>query len=161
MGADFFDKKRQKGYTVSIGMERIVMYSDGGSRGNPGPAALGVFIETLDKRYGEFLGVRTNNYAEYAAIISGMKKVKSLLGKDRAKKAHLDCYMDSELACRQLNHEYRIKDADIQRMFIEIWNEMLDFGKVTFTHVPRERNTIADAEANKAMDEASKQRGLL
>jgi ribonuclease HI len=142
-------------------MEKIVMYSDGGSRGNPGPSALGVHIETLGKRYGEFLGTRTNNYAEYAAIVFGMKKTKALLGKDRAKKAHLDCYMDSELACRQLNHEYRIKDADIQKMFIEIWNEMLDFGKVTFTHVPREKNAVADAEANRAMDATSQQRKLL
>lgn len=63
------------------------MYSDGGSRGNPGPAALGVYIETLDKAFGEFLGNKTNNEAEYAAIVAGLKKIKSLLGKEKAKKS--------------------------------------------------------------------------
>lgn len=135
-------------------MEKIIMYSDGGSRGNPGPAALGVFIETLDKRYGEYLGTKTNNEAEYAAIVSGLRKIKALLGKDRAKKVAVECRMDSELACKQLNHIYKIENAKLQPLFLEVWNLMLDFGEVRFVHVFREKNTIADAEANKAMDEA-------
>ncbi|MDP3957655.1 MAG: RNase H family protein, partial [bacterium] len=89
-------------------MEKIIMYSDGGSRGNPGPAALGVFIETLDKSYGEYLGEKTNNEAEYAAIIFGLRKIKALIGKAKAKKAVIECRMDSELACKHLNHEYKI-----------------------------------------------------
>ena len=137
------------------------IYTDGGSRGNPGPAALGVFIETLDKRFGEFLGEKTNNEAEYAAIVAALKKIKALLGKEKAKHATVECRMDSELACRQLNHEYKIENAKLQPLFLGIWNLMLDFGKATFTHVPREQNTIADAEANKAMDEATNQNRLL
>jgi ribonuclease HI len=136
-------------------MEKIIMYTDGGSRGNPGPAALGVFIETLDKRYGEYLGTKTNNEAEYAAIVSGLRKIKALLGKDRAKKTAVECRMDSELACRQLNHEYKIENAKLQPLFLEVWNLMLDFGEVRFVHVFREKNTVADAEANKAMDTAA------
>lgn len=136
-------------------MERIVMYSDGGSRGNPGPAALGVHIETLGKRYGEPLGIRTNNEAEYAAIVFGLKKIKALLGKDRAKRSSVECRMDSELACRQLNHEYKIENAKLQPLFLEVWNLMLDFGEVRFVHIPRERNAIADACANEAMDRAA------
>jgi ribonuclease HI len=58
-------------------MEKIVMYSDGGSRGNPGPAALGVYIETLEKSYGEYLGTKTNNEAEYAGIVFGLKSRRS------------------------------------------------------------------------------------
>lgn len=135
-------------------MEKIIMYSDGGSRGNPGPAALGVFIETLDKRYGEYLGTKTNNEAEYAAIVSGLRKIKALLGKDRAKKMAVECRMDSELACKQLNHIYKIENAKLQPLFLEVWNLMLDFSEVRFVHVFREKNTVADAEANKAMDEA-------
>ncbi len=131
------------------------MYTDGGSRGNPGPAALGVFIETLDKRFGEYLGTKTNNEAEYAAIAAGLRKIKSLVGKDRAKRCRIDCRMDSELACRQLNHVYKIENAKLQPLFLDIWNLSLDFGEVTFTHVPRERNMVADAEANRAMDEAA------
>ncbi len=142
-------------------MEKIVLYTDGGSRGNPGPSALGVHIETLSKSYGEFLGEKTNNEAEYAAIVSALKKVKSLIGKERAKSASLEVRMDSELACKQLNHEYKIENAKLQPLFLEVWNLTLDFGKVIFVHVPREQNTLADAEANKAMDLVLKQPGLL
>lgn len=131
------------------------MYSDGGSRGNPGPAALGVFIETLDKRFGEYLGHKTNNEAEYAAIAAGLRKIKAIIGKDRAKRARIECRMDSELACRQLNHVYKIENEKLQPLFFEVWNLMLDFGQVSFSHVPREQNAVADAEANRAMDGAA------
>lgn len=136
------------------------MYSDGGSRGNPGPSALGVYIETLNKKYGEFLGKKTNNEAEYQAIIFGLKKIKTLIGKAVAKKTAVECRMDSELACKQLNHEYKIENEKLQPLFLEIWNLMLDFSEVKFVHVMREYNTVADAEANRAMDEAEKQKNL-
>lgn len=142
-------------------MEKIVMYSDGGSRGNPGPAALGVYIETLDKRFGEFLGTKTNNEAEYAAIIAGLKKIKAMIGKEKAKKTQVECRMDSELACKQLNHEYKIENEKLQPLFFQVWNLMLDFEEVRFVHVYREKNTVADAEANKAMDAHAKQKTLL
>ncbi len=141
-------------------MKKIVMYSDGGSRGNPGPAALGVYIETLDKRYGEFLGTKTNNEAEYSAIVFGLKKIKSLVGKASAKQTSVECRMDSELACKQLNHQYKIENEKLQPHFLEIWNLMLDFSEVKFTHVRRELNTIADAEANRAMDDYARNRNL-
>lgn len=136
------------------------MYSDGGSRGNPGPAALGVYLETLDKRYGEFLGTKTNNEAEYSAIVFGLKKIKSLIGKAKAKQTDVECRMDSELACKQLNHEYKIENEKLQPLFLEIWNLMLDFSEVKFVHVRRELNTVADACANEAMDEAAKKKSL-
>lgn len=136
------------------------MYSDGGSRGNPGPAALGVYIETLDNAFGEFLGTKTNNEAEYAAIVAGLKKIKSTIGKDKAKKMKVECRMDSELACRQLNHEYKIENEKLQPLFLQVWNLMLDFAEVKFVHVRREHNVRADAEANKAMDEHAKKKGL-
>lgn len=141
-------------------MEKIVVYTDGGSRGNPGPAALGVYIETLDKRFGEFLGEKTNNEAEYAAIVAALKKIKSLVGKDKAKQTMVECRMDSELACRQLNHQYKIENERLQPLFLAVWNLMLDFHEVRFVHVPREKNTVADAEANRAMDEAARQQNL-
>lgn len=136
------------------------MYTDGGSRGNPGPAALGVFIETLEKRYGAALGTKTNNEAEYAAIVFGLKKIKSLVGKARAKQAQVECRMDSELACKQLNHEYKIEHENLQPLFFAVWNLMLDFKAVTFVHVRREHNTIADAEVNRALDQAGRSPGL-
>lgn len=137
-------------------MQKIVMYSDGGSRGNPGPAALGVYIETLDTAFGEYLGIKTNNEAEYAAIVAGLKKIKSLIGKEKAKQTAVECRMDSELAMKQLNHIYKIENERLQPLFFQVWNLMLDFSSVEFVHVRRELNTRADAEANRAMDEAAK-----
>jgi ribonuclease HI len=142
-------------------MEKIVVYTDGGSRGNPGDAAIGIWIETLGKEYGECIGVKTNNDAEYGAIVFALQKIRALIGKTKAKQVHIDMYMDSELAVRQLNHIYKIKEERIQKLFMEIWNDMLDFGKVTFTHVPREKNKRADAMVNMALDGATKQHSLL
>jgi ribonuclease HI len=142
-------------------MDKIIMYSDGGSRGNPGPAGIGVYIETLDKKYGEYIGETTNNVAEYAALIFGLKKIKQLVGKEKAKKYEIECYLDSELVVKQLNHEYKLKEEYIQKNFIEIWNLMLDFKKVVIIHIPREKNKIADALVNKALDEMEKQKSLL
>ncbi len=141
-------------------MDKVILYTDGGSRGNPGPAALGVYLETFDKGFGEFLGIKTNNEAEYAAIVAGLKKVKSLLGKEKAKKTAVECRMDSELACKQLNHIYKIENEKLQPLFFQVWNLMLDFSSVEFVHVRREFNTKADAEANKAMDEEAKRKGM-
>lgn len=133
-------------------MEKIIVYTDGGSRGNPGPAGLGVYIETLDKGYGEFLGSKTNNEAEYAAIVFALKKIKALIGKVKAKETEVECRMDSELACKQLNHIYKIENEKLQPLFLEVWNTMLDFKSVDFVHVRREYNKEADELANQAMD---------
>lgn len=137
------------------------MYTDGGSRNNPGPAAIGVYVETLSKKYGECIGIKTNNEAEYAALIFGLKKAKALIGKDKIKKCEIECRLDSELVVKQLNHEYKLKEKHIQDFFIEIWNLTLDFGKVTFIHIPREKNKIADALVNEALDGQMKQNRLL
>lgn len=142
-------------------MNRIVMFTDGGSRGNPGPAGIGVWIETLNKKYGECIGVATNNVAEYAALIHGLKKLKALLGKDKARQYEVECYLDSELVVKQLNHKYKLKEEYIQRNFIEIWNLTLDFKKVSFCHIIREKNKVADAMVNEALDGECKQKSLL
>lgn len=143
-------------------MEKIVVYTDGGSRGNPGPAAIGIYVESLGKKYAEFIGEnRTNNEAEYEALIFALKKLKELVGKGKTKTAEVECYLDSELVVKQLNHEYKLKDARIQAYFIEIWNLMLDFSQVTFAHVPRERNKMADALVNEALDAREKQASLI
>jgi ribonuclease HI len=74
------------------------------------------------------------------------------VGKKQAKQVELECRLDSELIVKQLNHKYKISKENTQRYFIEVWNLMLDFGKVTFVHVPREQNKIADEMVNKALD---------
>ncbi|MBU2028930.1 ribonuclease HI family protein [Patescibacteria group bacterium] len=151
--------------------EKIIMYTDGGSRNNPGPAAIGVYFsaqggsasggETLDKKYSECIGVKTNNEAEYEAVIFGLKKVKSLLGKDKIQNAEIECRLDSELVVKQLKHEYKIKEASIQKLFLEVWNLMLDFKSVVFYHIPREENKLADKLVNEALDQEAKQAKLI
>jgi ribonuclease HI len=142
-------------------MEKIIMYTDGGSRNNPGPAAVGVFIETLHKQYGHYIGEKTNNEAEYEAVILGLKKIKQNIGKDKAKSAEVEIYLDSEFVERQMNHQYKVKEPELQKLFLEVWNRMLDFGKVTFNHIPREKNKIADKMVNEALDERERQGSLL
>jgi ribonuclease HI len=142
-------------------MKEINVYTDGGSRGNPGPAAIGVHIETLGKKYAEVIGRKTNNEAEYEALIFAMKKTKQLVGKNEARKLKLNCFLDSELVVKQLNHEYKLKEKHIQKYFLEIWNLMLDYGSVTFHHIPREKNRIADALLNQALDEDHGQNRLV
>jgi len=138
----------------------IKIYTDGGSRGNPGPAAIGIWIETLNKKYSEYIGEGTNNVAEYAALVFGLKKIKHILGKKKTKSYTVKCYLDSELVVKQLNHEYKLKEKYIQNNFIEIWNLMLDFENVIFKHIPREQNKTADALVNQALDEKNKQKKL-
>lgn len=138
----------------------VIIYTDGGSRGNPGPAAIGVWIETLNKKYGETIGEATNNDAEYQALIFALKKCKALLGKKTAKQSVLECRLDSELIVKQLNHEYKISKENTQRYFLEVWNLMLDFSSVIFVHVPREQNKVADEMVNKALDGEVGQGGL-
>jgi ribonuclease HI len=142
-------------------MEKIVMYTDGGSRNNPGPAAVGVYIETLRKQYGHFIGEKTNNEAEYEAVILGLKQIKQLIGKGKAKNVEVEIYLDSEFVAKQMNHEYKVKEKELQVLFLKVWNSMLDFGKVTFRHIPREKNKVADKLVNQALDEKEKQASLL
>jgi len=140
---------------------KIIIYTDGGSRGNPGPAAIGVWMETLNKKYGECIGEATNNVAEYSALIFGLKKLKQLLGKNKTKQYEVECYLDSELVVKQLNHKYKLKEEYIQKNFIEIWNLTLDFRAVSFYYIPREKNKIADSLVNQALDGQNKQGNLL
>lgn len=137
------------------------MYTDGGSRNNPGPAAVGVYVETLDKKFGHFLGIKTNNEAEYEALIFGLKKVKDEIGKDKAKHVTVECRLDSELVVKQLNHEYKLKEKHIQELFLQVWNGMLEFKSVSFHHVPREKNKVADAVVNEVLDKEEKQGSLI
>ncbi len=134
--------------------EKIVIYTDGGSRGNPGEAAFGVFIKTStgEKTYAERIGVATNNVAEYSGIVFGLKKLKALLGKKKAKEAVVEMRMDSELAERQLNGHYKIENENIQKLFIQVWNLKLDFKSVSFVHVRRAENKEADRLVNQALD---------
>lgn len=137
------------------------MYTDGGSRNNPGPAAVGVYLESLHKQFGHYIGERTNNEAEYEAVIFGLKKIKQLIGKEKSEKIEVECFLDSEFVAKQLNHEYKVKEKKIQKLFLEVWNLMLDFKKVIFCHIPREKNKIADKLVNQALDKEGRQVKLI
>ncbi len=137
------------------------MYSDGASRGNPGEASIGVYIKTLEKSYGVCIGYATNNEAEYSALVFGLKKIIALVGKKQAKNFSVECFLDSELVVKQLNHIYKIEHETTQKYFLQVWNIMLDFSEVTFHHIPREQNKKADLLANEALDGKGLQKVLL
>jgi len=130
--------------------KKYIIYTDGGSRGNPGPAAIGAVVG--EKEYGEQIGRTTNNVAEYSAVVFALKKAKQLLTKKVAKETDIELRTDSELLVKQLNGEYKIKDADLQPLFLEVWNLKQDFKSIEFIHVTRDKNKKADSLVNRALD---------
>jgi len=130
----------------------MIIYSDGGARGNPGPAAIGVYIPEVEKKYSKTLGEKTNNEAEYAGVIFALKKTKALLGGNKAKKTSIEMRCDSELIVNQINGVYKIMEERLKLLFVDVFNARQDFKKVTFTHIFREENTIADELVNEALD---------
>ncbi len=145
-------------------MTKLITYTDGGARGNPGPAAGGAVIknekEEIILKTSKYLGETTNNVAEYEALILALQKAKGIFKARKIKSKNLECYLDSELVVKQLNHEYKIKDENMQKLFIKVWNLTLDFDSVKFTHIPREENKLADEMVNKELDEREKERNL-
>lgn len=130
---------------------KFIIYTDGGARGNPGPGGCGVVIYDQQNKivgeYTKFLKKATNNQAEYEALILALQKAKFLKAKE------LDCYLDSQLIVEQLNHRYKIKNPDLGSLFIKVWNLSQSFQKISYHHVPREKNKQADKLVNKVIDE--------
>ena len=133
---------------------KLTIYTDGGARGNPGPAGIGaVILDEQDKvieEVSEYIGQTTNNQAEYRALIAGLTKAKELGGED------IEVFLDSELVVKQLNREYRIKDKVLAPLFVQAYNISLGFKKIIFKHIPREKNKLADKLVNTALDKAGK-----
>ena len=129
---------------------KVIIYTDGGSRGNPGPAATGIVIKNVEEEtleaYGEFLGQQTNNFAEYSAVISALKKAHELGATE------VSLISDSKLVVEQLNGNWKVKEPTIQKLFVQAYNQMQKFKKVTLSHTLREGNKEADAEVNKILD---------
>jgi ribonuclease HI len=139
-------------------MKKIIIYTDGASRGNPGKASIGVAFYNekgdLVKKYSEYLGDNiSNNEAEYRAVILALKKFKLIFGKEAAKETDIEIKSDSELMVSQLSGLYKIINENIGKLFLEVWNAKLDFGNVKFTKIPREENSLADGLANEALDQ--------
>ena len=126
------------------------LFTDGGARGNPGPAAYGYVLEAedgtvLDAR-GEAIGVATNNVAEYRALVAGLERAVEL-GVDE-----LEVVSDSELLVKQMRGEYRVKNEALRELSLEAWRLARQVGRVTYTAVRREHNELADSLVNEALD---------
>jgi ribonuclease HI len=147
---------------MSKNSPELVIYTDGGSRGNPGPAAFGYVLYGADgtvvKKHGEVMGKATNNEAEYTAVLAALKKAKQMLGKTKLQHMNIEVRMDSELVARQLSGAYKIENEKLQPLFMQIWNTRVELGgAVVFRHIPREQNKEADRLVNEALDRDQKQ----
>lgn len=146
-------------------MKKITIYIDGGSRGNPGPAGTGVVFcnekSQVIKKYSQFLGKATNNEAEYQALIFALKKFKALFGKKIACQSEIEINSDSELLVKQMTGKYKILDSKIQPLFLEAWNQKLDFKKTQFRLISRQKNQMADGLVNDALDKEAKIKPLI
>lgn len=130
---------------------KLTIRTDGGSRGNPGPAGIGVVIENAETQevietHAKFLGKTTNNQAEYKAVILGLERAVILGAKE------VEVVADSELLIKQARGEYRVKNPDLQIRFGELKAFERQLPRVSYRHVRREFNKAADALANEAMD---------
>jgi len=136
-------------------MKKVTVFTDGGARGNPGPAGIGVQIldeknEVLDE-LSEYIGEATNNVAEYTAIKRALEHMQTLFPDTKA--LQVDFKLDSQLVERQLNDAYKVKDVTLKTYFGDIKELTNEFASVSYTHVMREDNKEADRLANEAMNE--------
>lgn len=138
-------------------MQEITIHTDGGARGNPGPAGIGVAIyDAAGKPMGElaeYIGEATNNVAEYAAIVRALEHVATIVPDTKA--VHVTIKLDSQLVERQMNGAYKVKDATLKTYFERAKIEVGAYASVTFVHIPRSENKAADKLANQAMDNAT------
>lgn len=126
------------------------LFADGGSRGNPGPSALGYALldmqDSIIKKEGIYLGITTNNQAEYRALKAGLEEA------IRFGIKNLHVYMDSMLVIKQVRGEWKMKNADLAPINAAIREMIPNFDHITFSHVPRELNKIADGAVNECLD---------
>lgn len=136
-------------------MKKIIIYTDGGSRGNPGPAGIGAVLlseggEVL-KEISEYIGERTNNFAEYEALLFALRAAQKIAEKEHTL-VGLMIRMDSELVVKQLKGEYKVKDATLREKHTEAKKLFECFAEVHVSHVYREQNKHADRLVNQALD---------
>ena len=133
-------------------MQKLIIYTDGGARGNPGPAAIGAVFYNRDnkiiKKISQTIGSTTNNQAEYKALIVALGAAVDL------KATEVVCYLDSELVVRQLQGRYKVREEALKPLITQVLKLTSNFQSVDFVHVPREKNKLADELVNKALDDA-------
>ncbi len=139
-------------------MQRLIVYTDGGARGNPGPAGIGVVIQdergSVLHESSAYIGETTNNVAEYEALIRALGDLK-MFG-ERLKNMQVEVRMDSELVVRQMQGAYKVKEPSLKERFGRIARMRLEHApNLTFVHIPREQNARADELVNEAIDSAT------
>jgi ribonuclease HI len=131
-------------------VKKLVIYTDGASRGNPGPAAIGAVIQDESGRtvdtISQCLGETTNNQAEYRAVIAGLERALALGA------THVELRSDSELVVRQLCNQYKVKNEALKPLFRKVAALRENFSDLTVNYIPREKNREADKLANMALD---------
>ena len=131
---------------------KITIYTDGASRGNPGPSSYGFSIRDNKGKLlhdeGRYIGIATNNFAEYSAVLNAFKHIQ----KNLPNVLEINFFMDSKLVVEQLSGRFKIKSPNLRILISEIKNLEKNFGKITYKHIPRELNSYADLLANKALD---------
>jgi len=134
---------------------RLKVYSDGASRGNPGPSAIAFMILTENgkilKRHSKYVGIKTNNQAEYEALISALESASKLTDQE------VVCYLDSKLVVKHLNGEYQVKNPNLKTLWLKIKELEQKFQKVSFIHVPRTDRYIEEVDwlANQTLDKVT------
>lgn len=132
-------------------MNKLITYTDGGARNNPGPAGIGVVLYDGNKKivetYKEYIGEATNNQAEYRALLKALELA------EKHSPHEIECFLDSELVVKQLNKEYKVKDPGLQMLYNQIL-DLVIFKNISFRHVRREQNKLADKLVNEAIDES-------
>lgn len=138
---------------------RFTIHADGGARGNPGPAGAGAVVRN---EFGasvadvsKFLGTRTNNFAEYEAVILAFEALTKIVPPEERETTDVTVLLDSELIVRQMNGAYKVRHPVLKEQKARLAQVAAAFGKVSFAHIPREENADADALANAAMDRAT------
>lgn len=134
---------------------RLKVYSDGASRGNPGPSAIAFILLTENgkilKRHSKYVGIKTNNQAEYEALISALESASKLTDQE------VVCYLDSKLVVKHLNGEYQVKNPNLKTLWLKIKELEQKFQKVSFRHVPRTDRYIEEVDwlANQTLDKVT------
>lgn len=131
-------------------MKKVIIYIDGAARGNPGPAAIGAIIKDekgeVQMCISQRIGTRTNNQAEYMALIAALEKAIEMSA------SQVEVNSDSELLVRQVTGQYRVRNPGLKPLFQRAQELRASLGGFTINHIPRERNRVADGLANMALD---------
>lgn len=147
----------------SIAYMILTIHTDGAARGNPGQAGAGAVIEVQSEksasggkvqryRLKSYLGVATNNRAEYRAVLFALEKAHALIKEHNLEVERIVCYSDSELMVKQLTGKYKVKDSELAQLFVKVWNISQKLPKIEYKHIARAQNKEADRLANEAID---------